>query len=100
MTADGMDSIRICTSYTMHGKPLDLIPTGAEAVAQCVPVYETLPGWHDSTVGAKGFDALPPNAQAYLKRIEALAGVPIAMVSTGPDRDETILRHHPFGDQK
>jgi adenylosuccinate synthase len=93
---DGMSVIRLCTSYTMNGRPLDLIPTGAEAVAQCKPVYETLPGWSDSTVGAKSFDALPPNARAYLKRIEALTGVPIAMVSTGPDRDETILVTHPF----
>ncbi len=93
---DGMDEIRICTSYTMKGATLTLIPTGAEAVAQCVPVFETLPGWQESTLGARSIDALPANARAYLERIEALAGVPIAMVSTGPDRDETILRHHPF----
>ena len=93
---DGMSEIQLCTSYTKNGRPLDLIPTGAEAVAECMPVYETLPGWQDSTVGAKSFAALPANARAYLKRIEALTGVPIAMVSTGPDRDETILVHHPF----
>jgi adenylosuccinate synthase len=93
---DGMREIRLCTSYLRDGRPLDLIPTGAEAVGQCTPVYETMPGWQDSTVGAKSFDALPANARAYLKRIEALSGVPIAMVSTGPDRDETILVHHPF----
>jgi adenylosuccinate synthase len=78
------------------GQPLARIPTGAEAVAACVPVYETLPGWQESTVGVRSFDALPANARAYLRRIEALTGVPIAMVSTGPDRDETILVHHPF----
>ena len=72
------------------------MPTGADAVAKCVPVYETLPGWSESTVGARTMDALPKAARAYLDRVEALAGVPIAMVSTGPDRDETILRHHPF----
>src|SRR4030095_3079866 len=93
---DGMSEIQLCTSYTRYGHALDLIPTGAEAVAECTPVYETLPGWQDSTVGAKSFAALPANARAYLKRIEALTGVPIAMVSTGPDRDETILVHHPF----
>ena len=93
---DGMPEIRVCTSYRMDGKALDLIPTGAEAVARCTPVYETLPGWSESTVGAKSFGALPANARAYLQRIEALTGVPIAMVSTGPDRDETILVHHPF----
>lgn len=59
-------------------------------------MYETLPGWSESTVGAKSFSALPANARAYLTRIETLTGVPIAMVSTGPDRDETILVHHPF----
>ena len=93
---DGFDEIRICTSYTMRGQALDLIPTGAEAVALCEPAYETMPGWKTSTVGAKTFGALPANARAYLTRIEALTGVPIAMVSTGPDRDETILVHHPF----
>jgi adenylosuccinate synthase len=93
---DGMPEIQLCTSYVKNGRPLDLIPTGAEAVAECMPVYESLPGWQESTVGAKSFAALPANARAYLQRIEALTGVPIAMVSTGPDRDETILVHHPF----
>ena len=93
---DGMPEIRIATSYVKDGRPLSLIPTGAEAVAGCTPVYETLPGWRESTVGATTFAALPANARAYLQRIEALTGVPIAMVSTGPDRSETILVHHPF----
>jgi adenylosuccinate synthase len=93
---DGMNAIRICTGYTVHGRPVGLLPSGADAVAECVPVYESLPGWSESTVGAKTFDALPANARAYLARIETLTGVPIAMVSTGPDRDETILLHHPF----
>ncbi len=93
---DGMEEIRICTSYTVNGAPLDLLPSGADAVAECVPVYETIPGWTESTVGARTFDALPANARSYLRRIEALTGVPIAMVSTGPDRAETILLHHPF----
>ncbi|MEP7330007.1 MAG: adenylosuccinate synthase [Betaproteobacteria bacterium] len=93
---DGMTEIRLATSYTVDGKSVARIPTGAEAVARCVPVYETMPGWQTSTVGVKRFDALPANAIAYLRRIETLSGVPIAMVSTGPDRDETILVHHPF----
>jgi adenylosuccinate synthase len=93
---DGMDEIRICTGYTVHGEPVDLLPSGADAVAECRPVYESLPGWKESTVGLKAFDALPANARAYLRRVEALAGVPLAMVSTGPDRAETILLHHPF----
>ena len=93
---DGMPEIRIGTHYTVRGKRVDLLPSGADAVAECVPVYETLPGWTESTVGLKQFESLPRNAQAYLQRIEALTGVPIAMISTGPERDETILRHHPF----
>ena len=93
---DGMREIRICTGYTVHGKPVALLPLGADAVAECDPVYESLPGWSESTVGARTIDDLPRNARAYLERIAALTGVPIAMVSTGPDRDETILLHHPF----
>ena len=93
---DGLDEIRICTGYTSDGRPLDLLPSGADAVALCRPVYETVPGWKQSTVGIPTFEQLPPAAQAYLRRIETLTGVPIAMVSTGPDRAETILLHHPF----
>ena len=81
---DGMPAIKICTSYTVAGKTLDLLPSGAEAVADCAPVYEELPGWSGSTFGVSSFEALPANARAYLARIEALTGVPIAMVSTGP----------------
>ncbi len=93
---DGLPEVKIATGYLVNGEPLALLPSGADAVAECVPVYETLPGWSESTVGVKTFEALPANARAYLERIEALAGVPIAMVSTGPDRTETILRRHPF----
>jgi len=93
---DGLAEIRLCTHYRFDGATIDLIPTGADAVARCTPVYETMPGWSETTVGARTFDALPAAARAYLQRIETLTGVPIAMVSTGPDRDETILVHHPF----
>ncbi|MBS0327270.1 MAG: adenylosuccinate synthase [Proteobacteria bacterium] len=93
---DGFDEIRVCTHYNVDGAVATLMPSGADAVARCRPVYETLPGWSESTVGARSFAALPAAARAYLERIEALTGVPIAMVSTGPDRDETILVHHPF----
>jgi len=93
---DGMDTIRICTGYKLEGEVCDILPVGSELLADCEPIYEDHPGWKDSTVGVKAFDALPANARAYLRRIEALTGVPIAMVSTGPDRAETILLHHPF----
>ncbi len=93
---DGMDEIRVCTHYEVAGARVDRIPTGAEAVGRCVPVYEALPGWKDSTVGVRSFDALPANARSYLSRIEALTQTPIAMVSTGPDRDDTILLRHPL----
>jgi adenylosuccinate synthase len=93
---DGLPSIKICTGYHVGAEPVALLPTGAEAVAECRPVYEELPGWSESTYGVKSFEALPLAARAYLRRIETLTGVPIAMVSTGPERDETIVVHHPF----
>jgi adenylosuccinate synthase len=93
---DGIGPIQICTEYIAAGERLDLLPSGAEAVAECKPVYEEVPGWDQSTFGVKRFDDLPQHARAYLRRIEQLTGVPIAMVSTGPERDETILMHHPF----
>ena len=93
---DTLPEVRICVRYTVDGAEVDRVPSGADAVARCTPVYETLPGWSESTVGARTFDELPANARAYLRRIEALTGVPIAIVSTGPERDETILVHHPF----
>lgn len=94
---DGIDEIKICVGYTLaDGSTTDILPFGADAVAGCTPVYETLPGWKESTFGATEFSQLPANAQAYLKRIEEVCGAPIAIVSTGPDRAETILLQHPF----
>jgi adenylosuccinate synthase len=93
---DGFDELRICTHYEVDGARVDRIPSGADEVARCTPVYETLPGWSQSTVGINAFDALPANARAYLKRIETLTGTPLAMVSTGADRDETIVLKHPL----
>ena len=93
---DGVETLKLCTGYLIDGKPVDIFPVGAEDAARCVPVYEDMPGWSESTVGAKSMDALPANARAYVLRIEALVGVPIDMVSTGPDREETIVLRHPF----
>ena len=93
---DGLEQVRLCVGYHLDGKVLDVLPRGAEAVALCEPIYEDFPGWQDSTVGIQKWDHLPIEAQHFLRRIEEVVGKPIAMVSTGPERDETILVHHPF----
>jgi adenylosuccinate synthase len=93
---DGLDALKLCTGYKLDGKQIDIFPVGAEDAEQCEPIYEEMPGWNESTVGAKSMEALPANARAYIKRIEELVGVPIDMVSTGPDREETIVLRHPF----
>ena len=93
---DGLESLKLCTGYTLDGKSLGVFPVGAEDASRCEPVYETMPGWKETTVGAKSLEALPANARAYIKRIEELVGVPIDMISTGPDREETIVLRHPF----
>ncbi|PKO25572.1 MAG: adenylosuccinate synthase [Betaproteobacteria bacterium HGW-Betaproteobacteria-8] len=94
---DGIPELDICTGYELDGKLVDLLPVGADDVARCKPVYETLPGWTESTFGISQWEDLPVNAQVYLKRLEALCGVPVDIVSTGPERDETIVLRHPFG---
>jgi adenylosuccinate synthase len=93
---DGLESLRLCTGYKIGDKTVDIFPVGAEDAARCEPIYEEMPGWKESTVGAKSLDVLPANARAYINRIEALVGVPIDMISTGPDREETIVLRHPF----
>ncbi|AGK47750.1 adenylosuccinate synthase [Burkholderia thailandensis MSMB121] len=93
---DGLDEVKLCVGYKIDGEDADLLPRGAAEVARCEPVYETFGGWKESTVGISSWDALPENARAYLARVQEVAGVPIDMVSTGPDRDETILLRHPF----
>jgi adenylosuccinate synthase len=93
---DGLDVIRVCVGYRMGGKSLSEPPVLAEAGVQIEPVYEELPGWKESTVGVTELAALPANARAYLKRIEALVGVPLDLISTGPDRTQTIVVRHPF----
>jgi len=93
---DGVEAVKICVGYKIDGKLSDILPVGAEELARCIPVYEDIEGWMESTVGLKDFGALPGAARAYLSRIEALTGVPIDLISTGPDRDETIVMRHPF----
>ena len=93
---DGLETLRICVGYKIDGQVSDILPVGAETLANCEPIYEELPGWKDSTVGVKTAEGLPANAQAYLQRMEQLCEVPIDIISTGPDREETIVRRHPF----
>lgn len=93
---DGLDELKLCVGYRLDGRRTDLLPLGADEVSRCEPVYETTAGWQSTTVGIKRYQDLPSQAQAYLKRIEVLCGVPIDMISTGPDRDETIVLRHPF----
>lgn len=95
---DGMPEVKICIAYDTPKGRTTILPFGAEAIAQCQPVYETLPGWTDSTVGVDQWDNLPLNARRYLERMEELCEVPVDVVSTGPDRKETIVKRHPFGD--
>ena len=93
---DGLTELKLCTGYQLDGETIDILPMGADDIARCVPLYETLPGWTDSTVGVTDFAKLPAAAQQYLKRIEETTGVPIHMVSTSPDRDHTIMVQHPY----
>lgn len=94
---DGVRELNICTGYKLDGKVVEMLPIGADDVARCEPIYETIPGWSENTFGIKRWEDLPLNARNYLKRLEALCGVPVDVISTGPERDETIVIRHPFG---
>jgi len=93
---DGLDSIQICTGYDYKGETRLTPPAGADAIAECTPVFEEMPGWSDSTLGVTEYDALPQKALDYLRRLEELTETTIDMISTGPDRVETIILKHPF----
>lgn len=94
---DGLEEIKLCVGYQLDGKLVDILPFGSDAVTKCEPVYESMPGWTESTFGTKRWEDLPANAQAYLTRIAEVCGAPVAIVSTGPDREETIVLRHPYG---
>jgi len=94
---DELETIRICVGYEIDGAAVAGLPVVVDRFAECEPVYEDMPGWQASTVGIKSYDELPPNARDYLARIEELAGVPIDIISTGADREQTIIKQHPFG---
>jgi adenylosuccinate synthase len=93
---DGLPEIRIGVGYRLDGRTLDVLPLDADDIARCEPIYETLPGWSESTAGLTNWEQLPGAARRYLERMQALIGAPIDMVSTGPDRVHTILLRHPF----
>ena len=93
---DEMPAVRLCTGYLIDGERVDAPPRSAEEFGRCDPVYEEVPGWNSSTVGARSRADLPPPARAFIERIESLAGVPIDIISTGAGRDETIVERHPF----
>jgi len=93
---DGLDTVQIATAYRLNGQMSELLPVGAEELESCQPVYETMPGWKDSTLGVERYEQLPAAARNFLKRIEQVCGVPIDLISTGPERSHTIVRRHPF----
>ncbi len=93
---DGLDTVKICVGYRLDGREVDTPPVGADRFEQCEPVFIEMPGWKESTVGASARDALPEAARAYLRRVEELCETPIDIISTGPDREETIVLRHPF----
>jgi len=96
---DGMETVQIATGYKLNGQSRDILPVGSEELEGCEPVYEKMPGWKDSTVGLTRHEQLPGAAQNFLKRIEEICRVPIDLISTGPERDQTIVRRHPFETQ-
>jgi adenylosuccinate synthase len=93
---DGLDTIRVCVGYEIDGTLITTPPLLCEQFGNCQAVYEDLPGWKESTVGKTRYEDLPANARSYLERLQALLDVPIDIISTGPDRNETIFRRHPF----
>ena len=93
---DGLKELQLCTGYMLDGERIDLLPMGADEIARCTPIYETMEGWSDSTVGITEYGKLPANARLYLQRIERVTGVAVALISTSPDRDHTIVMQHPY----
>ena len=93
---DGLVEIKVCVGYELRGQRIDILPLDADDIVACVPIYDSFPGWSQSTFGVTDWDALPLNARRYLERVQGFIGAPIDMVSTGPDRDHTILLRHPY----
>ena len=93
---DELETIQICVGYEINGEAISGVPVVVDRFADCKPVYEEVPGWQESTVGVTNAEELPANARDYLARIEELAGVPVDIISTGPDREQTVIKRHPF----
>ena len=93
---DELEQIKICVSYKLDGKELHAPPADSEALARCQPVYEQMPGWMTSTAGIESAEELPTAAHRYLERLQELVGAPVDIISTGPDRRETVVSRHPF----
>jgi adenylosuccinate synthase len=93
---DGLATVRLCVGYRYQGSTVDILPFGADAVARCEPVYQDFPGWGESTFGVRAWSDLPASARSYLGSLSELAGVPLDLISTGPERGETIVLRHPF----
>jgi adenylosuccinate synthase len=95
---DGFETLKICVAYELDGKRLDYLPTAADQQARCTPVYEEMPGWSESTEGARSWADLPAEAIKYVRRVEELIECPVALLSTSPEREDTILVTDPFAD--
>ena len=93
---DGLETIRICVGYEIDGEQISGLPVVVNRFAEYKPIYEEMPGWSESTIGLTDYTELPANAQRYLARLEELVGVPLDIISTGPDREQTIIKRHPF----
>ncbi|MGY9053821.1 MAG: adenylosuccinate synthetase, partial [Rhodobacterales bacterium] len=95
---DGFETLKICVAYDLDGRRLDYLPTAADEQARCIPIYEDIPGWSESTEGARSWNDLPAAAIKYVRRVEELIDCPVALVSTSPEREDTILVTDPFSD--
>jgi adenylosuccinate synthase len=95
---DGFDEIKICTAYRHGGETYDYLPAGAAAQAALKPVYETAQGWRESTRGARSWADLPATAIKYIRRVEELIGAPVPLLSTSPEREDTVMVRDPFTD--
>jgi adenylosuccinate synthase len=93
---DGLDEVKMAVGYLLRGQSIDILPLDPDDIAACEPVYESFPGWTQSTFGVTELNGLPEAARRYVRRIEEVVGVPVAMISTGPDREHTILLQHPY----